>query len=401
LVISADSIRTKILNSPIPVYVFIDNNAASAGALISIACDRIYMRPGANIGAATVVNQTGQSMPDKYQSYMRSTMRATAEAHGYDTIIKGTDTTYKWRRNPTMAEAMVDPDVYIAGVIDTGKVLTLTTSEAIANGFCEGEANSIQELIEKASLNPAVIKEYKPTGLDAVMGFFLNPIVQSLLIMAIFGGIYFELQTPGIGFPLILAATAAILYFAPLYLEGIAQNWEIALFIVGLVLIAVELFVIPGFGIIGISGIVTALLGLSLAMVESYEFEPGSLTHLVQALVKSLLLVTGSMLGSFIVSIYLSKRMFTSSVFGERIALTTEQTTSQGYIAVDARLGTLIGAIGVADTPLRPSGNINIDNHIYDAKSEFGFIDKGTQVTVTRFENSQLYVVKRSDIQTN
>ena len=117
MVIHADSIRTAILNSKKPVYVFIDNNAASAGALISIACDSIYMRSGANIGAATVVNQTGQAMPDKYQSYMRSTMRATAEAHGKDTIIQAGDTIYKWKRDPLIAEAMVDPRTYIENVI--------------------------------------------------------------------------------------------------------------------------------------------------------------------------------------------------------------------------------------------------------------------------------------------
>ncbi len=99
-VVFADSIRTKILNSPIPVYVFIDNNAASAGALISIACDSIFMRPGGSIGAATVVGQSGEQMPDKYQSYMRATIRATAEAHGKDTVINGTDTTLVWFREP-------------------------------------------------------------------------------------------------------------------------------------------------------------------------------------------------------------------------------------------------------------------------------------------------------------
>src|SRR6056297_2784319 len=98
-VLDADSIRTKILQSTIPVYVFIDNNAASAGALISVACDSIYMRPGGSIGAATVVNQTGQAMPDKYQSYMRSTMRATAESHGKDTLILESDTLMQWRRD--------------------------------------------------------------------------------------------------------------------------------------------------------------------------------------------------------------------------------------------------------------------------------------------------------------
>jgi len=107
-VVDADSIRTRILNSKIPVVVFIDNNAASAGALISLACDRIYMRTGSSFGAATVVNQTGEKMPDKYQSYMRATMRATAESHGKDTIINGQDTTYRWKRDPRIAEAMVD-----------------------------------------------------------------------------------------------------------------------------------------------------------------------------------------------------------------------------------------------------------------------------------------------------
>ena len=107
-VLYADTIRTRLLNSKMPVYVFVDNNAASAGALIAIACDKIFMRPGASIGAATVVNQTGEQMPDKYQSYMRATMRATAEAHGADTIVEGGKTIIKWKRDPLIAEAMVD-----------------------------------------------------------------------------------------------------------------------------------------------------------------------------------------------------------------------------------------------------------------------------------------------------
>ena len=127
LVDMADSIRTKILNYHKPVWVFIDNNAASAGALISIACDSIYMRPGGNMGAATVVNQTGEEVPDKYQSYMRSTMRSTAEAQGKDTIFINGEWKYTWRRNPKIAEAMVDPSIFFENVTDTGKVLTFTT----------------------------------------------------------------------------------------------------------------------------------------------------------------------------------------------------------------------------------------------------------------------------------
>ena len=152
LVDMADSIRTKILNSKIPVYVFIDDNAASAGALISIACDSIYMKPGGKIGAATVVNQTGEQVPDKYQSYMRATMRATAEAQGKDTIITGTDTIIEWRRDPAIAEAMVDPTIYIPEVSDTGKVLTFTAEEALKYNFNEGIVNNIAELLKQAGI---------------------------------------------------------------------------------------------------------------------------------------------------------------------------------------------------------------------------------------------------------
>jgi membrane-bound serine protease (ClpP class) len=394
MVVSADSIRTKILNSPIPVYVFIDNNAASAGALISIACDKIYMRPGANIGAATVVNQTGEQMPDKYQSYMRSTMRATAEAQGKDTLIAGNDTTYRWIRDPKIAEAMVDPDMAIAGIIDTGKVITFTALEASEYGFCDGIVDNVQELIEDAALKPAVIKEYKPTRLDKLIGMMMHPVFQSLLIMAIFGGIYFELQTPGVGFPLGIAILAAVLYFAPLYLEGIAANWEIVVFILGILLIALELFVIPGFGVAGVSGIILAIIGLSLAMVDAFDFDFEGSGLFVSLLLKSMLLVIGSIFVSFLASLYLSKRLFESSYLGSKISLQTVQTTSEGYLGVDASLKYLIGKQGITENSLRPSGTVIIDGETYDAKAEFGFIEKGQNVVVTRYETSQIYVMK-------
>jgi len=394
MVVSADSIRTKILNSEIPVYVYIDNNAASAGALISIACDKIYMRPGANIGAATVVNQTGEQMPDKYQSYMRSTMRATAEAQGKDTIIEGTDTTYVWKRDPHIAEAMVDADLAVAGVSDTGKVITFTANEAVKYKFCDGIVNSVQELLDEAGLKPATITEYKPTSLEKVMGFLVNPVFQSLLIMVIFGGIYFELQSPGIGFPLAAALLAAILYFAPLYLEGIANNWEIALFFVGLILIGVEIFAIPGFGVAGVSGIVLAVAGLSLAMVDTFDFEFERPEIFAEAIFKSLILVLGSLFVSLIASIYMSKRMFDSSYIGNKITLQSSQPTNEGYIGVDSHIKDMVGQEGIAETVLRPSGSVQIGNEVFDAMAEYGFIDKGEKVKVTKTEASQVYVIK-------
>ena len=276
-VLYADSIRTKILNAEIPVYVFIDNNAASAGALISIACDKIFMRPGASFGAATVVNQTGEQMPDKYQSYMRATMRATAEAHGRDTIIQGNDTIYKWKRNPLIAEAMVDERTVVPNLIDSGKTLTFTTLEAQQYGYCDGVAANVDELITKnLGIESYELITFNPTVLDNIKGFLMSSVLQGILIMLIIGGIYFELQTPGIGFPLAVAVLAALLYFAPLYIEGLAANWEILMFVIGLILLAVEIFVIPGFGIAGISGIVLVIAGLTLSLLENvnFDFEP-------------------------------------------------------------------------------------------------------------------------------
>ena len=306
-VLDADSIRTKILNCPIPVYVFVDNNAASAGALISIACDSIYMREGGNIGAATVVNQTGEPMPDKYQSYMRSIMRSTAEAQGKVTVVNGNDTITQWRRNPHIAEAMVDESIYIEGIIDSGKVLTMTPTEAVKYGFCEGIRTDVQDVIEKAGISAYTISEYKTTLLDKIIGFLVNPVVSGLLIMAIIGGIYFEMQTPGIGFPLGVAITAAVLFFAPLYLEGLAEHWEILAFVIGLILIAAEIFVIPGFGIAGISGIILALGGLILSLLNNVKFNFEAVDP-VDAFI-SVTTVLAAVTSAFFLSIWASSKL--------------------------------------------------------------------------------------------
>jgi membrane-bound serine protease (ClpP class) len=394
-VLDADSIRTKILQSRIPVHVFIDNNAASAGALISIACDSIYMRSGGSIGAATVVNQTGQSMPDKYQSYMRSTMRATAEAKGKKTLIAGNDTTEQWRRDPKIAEAMVDPSVFIQGIIDTGKVLTFTPVEAIEHGFCEGIAENIPEVLEKLGIKEYRIVEYEPSFIERIIGFLVHPVFSGLLIMAIIGGIYFEMQTPGIGFPLGVAIVAAVLYFAPLYLEGLAENWEILLFIAGLALIAVEIFVLPGFGIAGISGIIIVFVALVLSLVENvvFDFEPVD----AQRLGVAVMTVVVGIFGGFVLSLYLGNKLFSahSGPF-KNLALNTVQDIKEGYLNVDASFIALKGKTGIAQTVLRPGGKVLIEGEVYDAVTEGGFIDRGEEIVVVKVGTAQLYV-DRSD----
>jgi len=391
----ADSIRTKILNSKIPVFVFIDNNAASAGALISIACDSIYMRSGSSIGAATVVNQSGEVVPDKYQSYMRSTMRATAESHGKDTIITANDTIIKWRRDPRIAEAMVDPSIYIKGIIDTGKVLTFTASEALKHDYCEGIVENIPEILEKAGIQNYSIKRHAQTKLDRLINIFLNPVLQGILLMIIIGGIYFELQTPGVGFPIAAAAAAALLYFAPLYLEGLAENWELLLFVAGLILLAVEVFVIPGFGVAGVTGIVMMVVGLTLAMIDNIVFTLDGKEAFSEAS-RAFLTIIVSLLLSITLSIYLSKKIFTAQrgIFST-MALSSEENSANGYISVDMNYKAMVGKTGIAYTVLRPSGRVEIDDELYDAVSEIGFIEKGETVKVLRHGSGQLYVIKK------
>ncbi|MDR2087503.1 MAG: nodulation protein NfeD [Dysgonamonadaceae bacterium] len=386
--VDADSMRTAIIYNRIPVYVFIDNNAASAGALISIACKKIFMRPGANIGAATVVEgTTGEQAPDKYQSYMRSLIKSTAEIHGRDTLVSGRDTTFRWVRDPLIAEAMVDDRVYIPNVIDSGKVLTLTTNEAVKVGYCDGIADNTDEVITGClGYSDYRLVTFRPSFYDNLMGFLTNPALQTILIMIIIAGIYFELQSPGIGFPSIAALTAAILYFTPLYLDGLAQHWELILFITGIILTLLEIFVIPGFGIAGISGIILIGMGLIFASLDNdwFSFRNVETTDITRSI---LTVLSGTSL-SFIAILYLSSRIGKKGMF-RKIALIADLESSG---SVDLNDNQLLGQTGKAMTDLRPSGKIIIEGEIYDAVSNHGFIDNGTDVIVVKFEHMQLYV---------
>lgn len=376
----ADRMRTTIMKSKIPVYAFIDNNAASAGALISIACDSIYMAQGSSIGAATVVGQDGVPAPEKYQSYMRSMLRATAEANG---------------RDPKIAEAMNDPRVFIPGVNDSGKVLTFTTSEAIQHGYCEGEAKSVEEVLKQTGINNYKIESYTVTGVGRVIDWLINPFISGILIMIILAGIYYEFQAPGTLFPIGASVVAALLYFAPHYLQGLAENWEILLFIVGLILLAVEVFVIPGFGIAGVSGIVFIIMGLSLSLVKSVPSDfPVNLPD-GSSFIKALLTVVVLLVASVGISFYFFGRFMRSNAF-RYVSVKTNISTEEGYVGVDMRPKELVGRTGHAFTVLRPSGKVEIDGQIYDATAEIGFIDKGENVEVTRFEAAQLFVQKKS-----
>ncbi len=389
MVVYADSLRSLILNDKRPSWVFIDNNAASAGALISLACDRIYMREGANIGAATVVNQTGEAMPDKYQSYMRSMIRSTAQAHGMDTIVNGGDTVVRWKRDPRIAEAMVDERIAIKGVTDSGKIVTFTPHEAIKFGFCDGIAENVSEVVRSEGISDYEIKEYHATGMDKLIGFLIHPIVQGILIMIIIGGIYFELQTPGVGFPLVAALAACVLYFAPLYLEGFANNIELIMFVVGVILLLTEIFVIPGFGVTGISGIVCIIASLVLAGIDDVSFD--FFHDFIRAIIRSIFFVISCSLISLFGSIWLSRKLFASRRLGW--SLQAEETTDSGFVGVDMTAKQELGKEGIAETDLRPAGKVSVDGEQYDAVSNLGmYIPKGNRVKVVKYQAGQLYV---------
>ena len=388
-VIHADSLRSMILRCPVPVWVFVDNNAASAGALISIACDRVYMSEGANIGAATVVDATGEKQPDKMQSYMRSMMRSTAQAKGKDTLVIKGEQRLVWRRDPAIAEAMVDEEVEVAGVSERGKVLTFTAYEAMRHGFCDGIVSSIEGLLRAEGVEQYELREYRVTTLDRLIGFLVHPILQGLLIMIIVGGIYFELQTPGVGFPLVASLSACALYFAPLYLEGLATYIEIILFAAGVILLLLEIFVFPGFGIPGIAGAACIIGSLALADVEAFSLDFAG--EFARELLYSLFFVATCAVFSLFFSLWLGRRLFGARRLG--LALRATTPVEEGFIGVDMTAGREIGKRGKAFTSLRPAGKVEVEGEVYDAVSNNGdYIEKDAGVRIIKHQAGQLYV---------
>lgn len=369
----AKEIVDKIMHFEKPVYVFINSDAASAGALISISCDSIYMSPGASIGAATVVDGNGQKAPDKYQSYMRSIMRSTAEEN---------------KRDPKIAEGMVDEDVVIPGVKAAGKILTFSTSEALKNGYCEAKVESINEILERTNFKGASVEKFELGTTEKIISLVLNPFISGILILIIIAGIYFEMQAPGLGFAGLAALVALILYLVPYYLNGLAENWEIIAFFIGIVLIGFEIFVIPGFGIAGVSGIIITITSLVLIMInnDAFNFEFVQLNEILIALAAAV----GGLLGGGILLFILGANLDKTPIYS-KVALTDQQNRNEGYVATHFQPA-LIGKIGVAQTVLRPSGKVLIEGQMYDAYTRGEYIEKNESVEVISDEGSSLKV---------
>ena len=372
LVDAADEIRKTILNSEVPTVALIDKNAASAGALISYAADRIVMVPGASIGAATVVQGTsGEAAPDKYQSYMRGLMRATAEANG---------------RDPAIAEAMVDESIAIEGVTIEGEVLTLSTSEAVAFKVADAELASLGALLAFYEVDEADVVEHQLTRAEGLLRFFSSPVVQSILMLMMMGGLYFELQSPGVGFPGMIAAVGAAAFFGPHYLLGLVESWEVVLFVIGVVLLLAEIFVIPGFGIAGISGLTAVLLALGFSLIGNvgFSFPSGEA-------ISSAVLTLAASLVMLVISMFSLGRLLPRSERFSHLVLAPSMTAETGYTSAESHVE-WVGRTGIAITGLRPSGTAEIDDNRIDVVTSGEYIEKGSAIEVMEVKGSRVRV---------
>lgn len=371
---AADSIRTALLRCPLPTVAFVDVNAASAGALIALACDSVYMAPAASMGSATVVNGAGEPMPEKYQSYMSTIMRATAEHHGR----RAEGDSSVWRRDPAIAASMVNPE----------ESVSLTARQAVACGYADGIAPDLDAVLADLRRSDEEVQYYQSSLTDDILGFLSNAAVRAVLIMLIIGGIYMEMHTPGLGFAGAVASVAAILYFLPGLIIGTMPAWVVLCLIAGVVLIALEIFVVPGFGVTGVTGIIAVAVALTGVMTTS-----DAVTGIddLGAILRSVGIVAIGAVAAAALVLYLTSSRG-PKIFRRHTELMTELTVDKGFIGVDLSPRQYIGAVATTLTEMRPAGKIQIGNETFDAVSTGEFIGRRHKVQVVRYENAQLYV---------
>lgn len=378
LVVAADAIRQRILESPVKTLAFVDRNAISAGALIAYAADYIVMSPGSVMGAATVVEGgSGEVASEKSQSAMRALMRTTAEENG---------------RDPKIAEAMVDPSIDVPGLSPEGQLLTLSAQEALRVGVSDGMFASLDLLLESLNLVSAELVMHEAKRLETVLRFFGSPAVQSILLLLMLGGLYFELQTPGMGFPSGIALIGALLFFAPSYALGLVEYWEILVLLIGIGLIVVELFVLPGFGVAGISGLVLSLGALFMMLVGNVGFHFPAFPDLSQAILT--LAATLVMLIAF--GLFTGRTLTQTNAGG--LVFEAVMSREAGYES-QARVNVALGSEGIALTSLRPSGAVLIGDTRYDALAEGDMIERNAPVVVVRVRANEVIVKEIRPIQ--
>ena len=379
---AATQIKDAILGSDITTIAFINRRAISAGALISLSCEKVYMTGGGLIGAATAVDMSGKKGSEKVISFMREEMASTAEKRG---------------RNKEIARGMVDEELNFSHLVingdsisvndiegrKDGKLISLTTEQAIKYGIADGTAETIESLMDTLSLGSLELAGSSENWSESIVRFLTNPVVASLLTTFGFLGILFELQSPGWGIPGFVGLTCLILSLSVSYIAQLATMSDMIFILVGLSLILLEMLVIPGFGIVGIGGIGFMLYGLYLLLLPEV---PVGEEVLGQAMDGFLIGLVGAIIG-----ILLLGKLMIRSKFWEQLTAPSSRKKNQGF-SNSQGWEDLQGELAVTDTDLHPSGWINIDNQRIFVLSEGGFIEKGKEVTILSVDGNRVIV---------
>ncbi|HEY6907040.1 MAG TPA: NfeD family protein [Ignavibacteriaceae bacterium] len=368
---AATQIKDAIIGTKILTIAFINNRAISAGALISLSCNKIAMVQGSSIGASTVVDQAGNKQSEKYQSYMRSEMRATAEKNG---------------RRTDIAQGMVDERIVIPGLVDSTQLVTLTTDEALKYGIADVQVTDLEEVLKAFNLQGAEIVKVDENWAEEVVKFLNNAIVSSILIMIGFFGLIAEIKTPGWGVPGTVGIIALALFFGSSYILELASIMDILLFVVGLVLLALEIFVIPGFGIAGIAGIILIFVSIFLSLT------PGGPFLDFDAISVAIIQLTGAIVAAFVLILILAKVLPKSTTFNKLI-LADEERAEQGFVSYPSEKE-LVGQEGTALTTLRPAGTAEFNGKRYDVVADWEYIEQGSRIVVLRVEGVKVVVKK-------
>lgn len=368
---SAVRIKDLILNSPIKTIAFVDKNAISAGALISIACDSVYMSTGSSIGAATAVDLQGKKASEKIISYFRAQMRSTAEANGRPTDI---------------AEAMVDEELEIEDISETGKLVTLTYGEALKYGISDGTLETIEDVFAATGNGGEPIVTMSVNWAENIVRLLTHPIVSSLLMSIGFLGLLIEIRTPGWGLGGTIALIALALFFGSHYIIHLAGLLELIVFAAGIILLALEIFVIPGFGIAGVSGITLIVLSLFLSLI-------GHIPTMVDIRYATWILAGAFAMtlagGIFLLRVLPRTRMF------DKMVLAEVQKPGDGYITPGS-VSDLVGAEGIALSDLHPTGIASFGGRRVDVITEGDYIKMNTSVIVSEVHGSRIIVRART-----
>lgn len=354
LVDAAVRIRDMMIDSPVTTICYIRNRAWSAGALIALSHKHIAIAPGGSIGAAEPIPTT-----EKTVAALKAEFAATANKTG---------------RNPRVAEAMVDKTLGFPGYAETGQILALTDYQAMQVGYADIVAIDREAVLASYGLTGAPLVEYNLQWPEKLASWLSNPTVKSMLVSIIFLAVLTEIKTAGVGGAALIAMAAAALFFGSQWLTGLAGLWEILLFLGGLVLIIIELFV-PGMGVFGIAGIV--------AILTSFFLTLGGDVPALTSLSLSLIIAVA-------IFLFLAKRLPTSKLWS-RLVLKDAETTQGGYISAQDYVQ-YIGKEGIAETLLRPAGSILIEGVRLDVISEGKYIQPGTRVKVVDVTGNRILV---------